>query len=310
MDDKIRINLEQTLNSFNRSVKMSLGNIRNTNDFLRNLEALKREYTRYLEQVIEDAGFRSPTILQYATSQFEVLISKYMMNAQSHGTVVVDEMIELNRKEFEQDLEILESDDMTRQEKSSALLHNTNSKMNSLAYSEDDQRQADQHELRNLEDDLSLLTEDIGSHINRIFSAGLNDRQFSSKIAEIESEVYYLKSYINQRVNSNFIERYGQAMDEHTRGIMVELRAKNEVWNQELGKALEEVQKDKETAKTSPEEKTEDNPFDLSDNHDKKADNPFELSDEYKKKVEAVGKAPVTRKKSAEETYRELMELM
>lgn len=291
MDDKIRINLEQTLSNFNRSVKMSLENTRNTNDFLNTLQSLKREYTRYLEQVIEDAGFRSPTVLQYATSQFDVLISKYMRNAQTHGTVVVDEMIDLNRKELEQDLEILNSDDMTKQEKSAALLRTTNSKMNSLAYSENEQRQADQNELRSLEDDLSLLTEDIGSHINRIFSAGLSDK----RAAEIENEVYYLKSYINQRVNSNFLERYGQAMDEHTRGIMVELRAKNEVWTHELGKVLEEVQKGKETAKASPEEKHE--------------DNPFELSDEYKKKVETVGKVPVVKKKTAEEAYKELLEL-
>lgn len=291
MDDKIRINLEQTLSNFNRSVKMSLENTRNTNDFLNTLQSLKREYTRYLEQVIEDAGFRSPTVLQYATSQFDVLISKYMRNAQTHGTVVVDEMIDLNRKELEQDLEILNSDDMTKQEKSAALLRTTNSKMNSLAYSENEQRQANQNELRSLEDDLSLLTEDIGSHINRIFSAGLSDK----RAAEIENEVYYLKSYINQRVNSNFLERYGQAMDEHTRGIMVELRAKNEVWTHELGKVLEEVQKGKETAKASPEEKHE--------------DNPFELSDEYKKKVETVGKVPVVKKKTAEEAYKELLEL-
>lgn len=291
MDDKIRINLEQTLSNFNRSVKMSLENTRNTNDFLNTLQSLKREYTRYLEQVIEDAGFRSPTILQYATTQFDVLISKYMRNAQTHGTVVVDGMIDLNRKEFEQDLEMLDSDDMTRQEKSAALLRTTNSKMNSLAYSENEQRQADQNELRSLDDDLSLLTEDIGSHINRIFSAGLSDK----RAAEIENEVYYLKSYINQRVNSNFLERYGQAMDEHTRGIMVELRAKNEVWTHELGKVLEEVQKGKEIAKVSPEEKHE--------------DNPFELSDEYKKKVETVGKAPVVKKKTAEEAYKELLEL-
>lgn len=291
MDDKIRINLEQTLSNFNRSVKTSLENTRNTNDFLNTLQSLKREYTRYLEQVIEDAGFRSPTILQYATTQFDVLISKYMRNAQTHGTVVIDGMIDLNRKEFEQDLEILGSDDMIKQEKSAVLLRTTNSKMNSLAYSENEQRQADQNELRSLDDDLSLLTEDIGSHINRIFSAGLSDK----RAAEIENEVYYLKSYINQRVNSNFLERYGQAMDEHTRGIMVELRAKNEVWTHELGKVLEEVQKGKETAKVSPEEKHE--------------DNPFELSDEYKKKVETVGKAPVVKKKTAEEAYKELLEL-
>ena len=271
MNKEVELKLDDVLNYFNRSLSMSLENSHNTSEFRTRLQSLKKQYIRALENTLRDLGFSGASIIDYATSQFDVLMQRFVKKVNLHGTNIVETMVKMNKKEIERAVEILEDSDLSQEEKITELSKTTSSKMEQLSDNRSTQSKQDAQELETFKSDLSLLASDIASHTERVTSSGLNPRDYV-QMGTIEAKAQQLKQYLNSKLNRDFIEKCSEAMSMHLNGIMLELSAKNDVWLTELNRMV--LQQKRET------QQIEDN------------EAAFKLPDTYRKKVEEVGKNP------------------
>lgn len=281
MNKEIELKLDEVLNYFNSSVNGTLENSRNTAEFRDRLQDLRRQYIRVLDQTFRNLGFSRSSIIDYATSQFDVLMQHFIKKANSHGSNIVDTMIKMNKAEIERAVEILENSDLSQEEKITELSQTTSSKMGKLSDEGATQTRQDNQELESFKSDLSLLVADISSHTQRLATSGLGPRDYV-QISAIESKVQQLRQYLDSKVNKDFIGKCSEAMHAHINGMMLELSAKNDVWLTELNRMVS--QQKRETPQIEDNEAA------------------FKLPDTYRKKVEEVGKTPTPVPSSTHDT--------